>query len=124
MESTEPDRESCAPLLTRCRRLLRAHEDALLQGDEFHYNLMIILIHAADEDAKFGTRLRECWGTCLSLVPDELLREFEQWMKREVAAVDYMPSPNPFLADTRSLEQIEAKRRELRPYFVALHDLL
>lgn len=106
-----------------CARLLRAYTDGTILRDEFFYNLAVTLIHAAIEDARCGTRLQEGWKPSLELLPPVLLREWIAWMEREVVAVDYMPSPNPFLPNTGDPTVIEAKRRELRPFYVALFDL-
>jgi len=124
MEQTESDREACEPLLRSCRNILRGYNAGAVQGDEVHYSLMVTLVHAADDDARFGTRLRDCWGMCVALFPAELMRAFNEWLEREVAAVDYMPPPNAFMADTRDAAAVEARRRELRPHFVALHQLV
>lgn len=45
-------------------------------------------------------------------------------MQQEVAAVKYVPSPHAFMADTRDVAAVDAKRRELRPYYIALYDTI
>ena len=59
----------------------------------------------------------------MQLLSPELLREWIEWMEHEVVAVDFMPCPNPFLPNTRDTIAAEAKRLELRPFYVALYDL-
>jgi hypothetical protein len=114
------DKEICRPIMTKCDRLIQAFNRGVWNADEFFFNLMITLVQSVIDDLKY----RDCWSTCLDQLPKDVLRAFDAWLQREVAALDYMPAPNPFMADTRDPNLVAIKRRELRPHFVELHDLV
>jgi hypothetical protein len=110
--------------IKRCGKLIRAHATGAIGQDELFYNLTVVLIHAAIIDAESGSRLRDGWKPSLALLPPELVRAWGEWIEQEIVAADYMPSPHAFMVDTRDTRAVEAKRRELRPLYVALHNLV
>jgi hypothetical protein len=65
-----------------------------------------------------------CWNACLEVIPDSLYRDFFEYVAQHLQPVDFMPSPNAFLVDSRDDAVVEQKRREMRPKYVAFFNAL
>lgn len=79
--------------------------------DEFRYNVLL----------RFAYISEDLWRAASGVMPPDLAADFRSYLDDYLIPLDFMPSPTPFMVDTRSEEAIAQKKRELRPKYVALH---
>lgn len=109
-ESSPPlsPQESATQLISKFVRVLNAGK---ITTNEFQFN---VLLH-------FANIPKSCWCDCAAAIPRDLAADFRDYVAAYLVPVDFMPSPTPFMVDTRSETAIKNKKRELRPKYVSLH---
>ena len=97
-----------------CRRLANQLVGTRISFQEYAYNLTLSIIYAPDE----------CMEQCLASIPAEVGRQYMDFLRTFLEPLDFMPCPKPFLVDTGSEEIVEQKKRELRPKYIRLFELI
>jgi hypothetical protein len=100
--------ESAVRSISKYVRFLSADKITI---DEFRYNVILSFAHMPET----------CWRASADAMPPDVAADFRAYVDDYLRPVDFMPSPTPFMADTRSENAIEQKKHELRPKYVALH---
>lgn len=109
MGPTENAEEYAARVISNKVRLLTNDR---ITTDEFNYNA---LLHFADMP-------ESCWHAGAEVIPPAVARMFRDYVGSFLVSVDFMPSPTVFMVGAPSDEEIEHKKREMRPTYVALHE--
>ena len=60
---------------------------------------------------------------CIREIPPQVLAEYQKFLKNHLEAVDFKPCPLVFLAKITD-ENIENKKKELRPKYIRLYELI
>lgn len=97
-----------------CRRLASQLTRGLVTQDEFNANFTWNVVSLPAEAAP----------QAVDMIPAPVLGEYFDFLRAELEPVDFMPSPAVFLVDTSCEAAAERKRRELRPKYVRLYDLV
>jgi hypothetical protein len=100
--------ESAVRSISKYVRLLNA---GIISIDEFRYNVLLCFAHMPER----------CWLASADVMPPDIAADFRSYLADYLTPVDFMPSPTPFMVDTRFEAAIAQKKRELRPKYLALH---
>ena len=89
----------------------KLHLNARISREKYfeHVLLMLMLTDEAN------------WHDHFSIVPVELRHAFGQYCEETLIPVDFMPSPQPFMAIVEGESSNEDKKRELRPRYQKLY---
>lgn len=110
----EEPRQTLSPLESEIKsitRFVRFLESGKITADEFQFNILLYFVKMSDS----------FWPEVASIIPDAVAQRFREYVREFLVPVDFMPSPAVFMVNTRSEAEIEAKKRELRPKYEALH---
>ena len=98
----------------RCLMYLRMLEEERLTFEEYGQLITLRLFDVPDESMRL----------CLETIPLELIPAYRKHLHDLLLPVDFMPSPVAFIAPRFTPEDIENKRRELRPKYIAIYQLV
>jgi hypothetical protein len=106
MSTLEKERE--------CRKLAKLLETRRITFEEYAYNLTLAIVSGLEDDIP----------DCVKTIPPELADAYAEYLRTTVESVDFMPSPTAFLVGPYTEEKIEQRKRELRPRYLRLHQLM
>jgi hypothetical protein len=107
-----PSRDPYA--ITHCQRLTRQLQKGIITYEEYTPHMTDGIISAYEEDMP----------ACLQQVPADLFLQYAAFLRAYLEPVDYMPMATQFVAGDRTEESHEAKKRELRPKYLRLMELV
>lgn len=99
--------------LERCLKLERLLANGKITFEEFAYAAMLIIVNASEVERE----------ECVEGMSAAFVSRFRDYLSEKLESADFMPSAVPFLTsnDEATAEQ---KRRELRPRYVHLFQLV
>lgn len=97
-----------------CRKSAVQHDAGRITIEEYSNGVTLAILSAPISQME----------RCIELIPSHLAVQYVDFLRRLLEPVDFMPSPKPFMVDTSSEQMIEEKRRELRPKYVRLYQLM
>jgi hypothetical protein len=98
----------------RCRKLARFLTAGKVTFEEYAYNVTLEIVNGPIDNI----------SKCVELIPFDLVTLYADYLRTSLEPVDFMPSPGPFLTGDASEEQIDHKKRQLRPNYLRLHQLM
>ena len=99
--------------ISRCLKYLRMLEEERLTFEEYGQLITLRLFDVPDGSMRL----------CLETIPPGFLPAYRKYLHNLLIPVDFMPSPVAFVARFTP-EDIERTRRELRPKYVAIYQLV
>jgi hypothetical protein len=100
--------------VSECRKLRNHLVAGRVSFKEYAYNVTLHIIGCANDSLQ----------ACVEDIPEELRRQYAEYLRGFLEPVDFMPCPLPFLATWKSQELIERKKVELRPKYIRLYGLV
>ncbi len=97
-----------------CQRLTRQLQNGVCSYEEYFRAMTDAIIRAHSEDM----------ATCLQQIPSEIFPQYAGDLRAYLEPVDFMPEATQWLAANRTEEKHEAIRRELRPKYLRLTQLV
>ena len=96
------------------QRLLRQLANGVCTFEEFASSLILLLANASEAALE----------PCTALLSPELARAFLTFLEEHLVKVDFKPCPKPLMVGPFSEDEIEAKKRQLRPKYMRLYELV
>jgi hypothetical protein len=104
------------PKVQWCRRKIRFIELNKITTEEFSYNFLIFLVDDVSS--------RPYWNQIVHSLPEWLAEPLYTYAKSFLEPLDFMPPPGPFLIGPYDDAEVEAKKKELRPRFLTLFQVI
>jgi hypothetical protein len=111
--NSETQRSSGDSVVQLCGKLWRSFEAGRIWFDEYALGLTITIIGASND-------LME---PCIREIPSSVLARYRDFLQNHLEPVNFEPSPLAFLCWV-SDEEIAKKKKELKPKYVRLYDLI
>lgn len=113
-QTPENNDNATAESVTRCRKLTKALSDDWLTFENYCYNVTITIVGSPFDEVL----------ACVDTLPHNHIVPYENYLRTTLEPVDFMPCPRPFLAGMVTEEMTERRKRELRPHYVQLYQLI
>lgn len=111
-ESTPPQPSATEQAAHHVRKYLSFLHAAKITANEFNYNLLLYWVDLPNE----------CWIVAASQMPDDIAKQFSQYLDDYLIPREFMPSPTCFMVGPFDAAAIEQKRVELQPRYREIHD--
>lgn len=108
------DQSARTDAISWCRKLAKQLIAGRISFEEYRYNAMIAMVCAPDDGMP----------DCVDSVPQDVIASYADYLRTSLEPVDFMPCPKPLLAGGVSEETIELRKRELRPKYLRLYQLV
>ena len=111
LASNSSDRETWLYL---SQKIMKQHSRKLITFDEFAPALTNTIISTPDK----------YMSECVEIIVDSALASYAKYLKSTLEPSDFMPDPRAFMVGPYSDEEVERKKRELRPKYVQLYNFV
>ncbi len=108
------DYSATTDTITRCRKLAKQLIVGRISFEEYRYNVTLAMVCAPDDGMP----------DCVDSIPRDVIASYTDYLRTSLEPVDFMPCPRPLLAGGGSEETIERRKRELRPKYLRLYQLV